>query len=395
MTTALRISALLLVALLAPAARAALTDNGDGTVTDTVTGLRWDKCSWGQTWDNATPPGTCAGGASTHAWSAALGVAITANGARHRARANWRLPNKNELASLARRDLAAPAIDGTAFPATPSSAYWSSTTLAATPADAWRLDFADGGLAGAAKSGTYAVRLVSGGGVYDNVPPGQPTGLLNDTGQTSCYDASNNVADCATVAADGGATPRQDARFGRDPAHAAGKYTKTGGGAAGFDFSKMCWNGDIEGSGTCTGTLVANTGAAASGTASTDWACTKDNRSNLIWSLQTVSGITWTDATATGSGSPIDTHNTATRCGFADGWRVPTRRELLSIVHHGASSPAIDTAYFPSTASNYYWSSDVYAPNAAGAWLVNFGNGFTNADDKTDTNLVRLVRSGQ
>jgi len=222
-----------------------------------------------------------------------------------------------------------------------------------------------------------------------------PTGLLNDTGQASCYDASNNVADCATVAADGGANPRQDARFGYDAKAAAGTLTKTGGGAAGFDFSKMCWNGDLEGAGTCTGTLVANTGATASGDAATDWACTKDNRSNLIWSLQTVSSITWTNATATGAGSPIETHNTASRCGFADGWRVPTRRELLSIVHHGASSPAIDTAYFPGTASSYYWSNDVYAPVAADAWGVYFKVGGTGANGKTNTNLVRLVRSGQ
>lgn len=37
---------------------AAFIDNGDGTITDATTGLVWDKCSIGQTWDNATPPGT-------------------------------------------------------------------------------------------------------------------------------------------------------------------------------------------------------------------------------------------------------------------------------------------------------------------------------------------------
>jgi hypothetical protein len=226
-----------------------------------------------------------------------------------------------------------------------------------------------------------------------------PTGLLNDTGQANCYDASNTAVACSVggVGSDAGTNPRQDGRYGRDPQAAAGKYTKTGGGAAGFDFSRMCWNGDIEGSGTCTGTLAANTGAAASGTASTDWACTKDNRTNLIWSLQTVSGITWNDATSTDSGSPIDTHNTATRCGFGDGWRVPTRRELFSIVHHGASNPAIDTAYFPSTASDYYWSSDVHG---IFAWNVHFHVGIFAANPNHDLNktipsLVRLVRSGQ
>jgi hypothetical protein len=218
-----------------------------------------------------------------------------------------------------------------------------------------------------------------------------PTGRLNDTGQTSCYKADNTVGDCAVYAADGGERPRQDGRFGRDRAGMA----KTGGGAAGFDFTKICWNGDAEGSGTCADALVANTTATASGTPATDWACTKDNHTNLIWSLQTVSSITWTNATATGDGSPIKAHNDASRCGFSDGWRVPSRRELLSIVHNGASNPAIDTSYFPSTASNWYWTSDIYAPDSAVAWNVFFDGGGTYGDHKASTGRVRLVRSGQ
>ena len=190
---------------------------------------------------------------------------------------------------------------------------------------------------------------------------------------------------------DGATYPRQDGRFGRDRAGMA----KVGGGAAGFDFTKLCWNGDAEGAGTCTGALVANTGASASGTPGTDWACTKDNHTNLIWSLQTVSGISWNDATSTAGGSPIATHNTASRCGFATGWRVPTRRELLSIVHHGAYSPAIDGAYFPATVNSGYGTNDSYAPNPANAWYVYFDGGYTYANYKTNTNHVRLVRSGQ
>lgn len=219
----------------------------------------------------------------------------------------------------------------------------------------------------------------------------QPTGRLNDTGQTQCYDGSTLVACTAANTGDGATYPRQDGRFGRDRAGMA----KVGGGAAGFDFTKMCWNGDAEGSGTCTGALVANTGASASGTPGTDWACTKDNHTNLIWSLQSVSGIGWNGATSTAGGSPIAAHNGASRCGHATGWRVPTRRELLSIVHHRASSPAIDGAYFPSTVSSRYWTNDSYAPNPALAWNVYFDNGSSNALFKTFTYHVRLVRSGQ
>ena len=222
-----------------------------------------------------------------------------------------------------------------------------------------------------------------------------PTGYLNDTGQTSCYKADNTVGDCAVDAADSGDRPRQDGRFGRDAkAGATPALTKTGGGAAGFDFSCVLWDGTVVHATDCTTTLVANTTATASGTPATDWACTKDNHTNLIWSLQAVSFIDWTNATATGDGSPIKAHNDASRCGFADGWRVPTRRELLSIVHHGASNPAIDGAYFPGSVASVYWSNDAYAPDSARAWYVDFGDGYSSDLSKTLVFYVRLVRSG-
>ncbi len=197
-------------------------------------------------------------------------------------------------------------------------------------------------------------------------------GTLNDTGQTLCYNNTAEIA-CAST----GTHPRQDAFFGRDANTA---LTKIGAGAAGFDFTKVCFNGSLN----CAG---AASNAAAPLT--TEWACTKDNHTNLIWSLETQTG-TWANATT----SLLTAANTATRCGFNTGWRLPTRRELLSIVHNGTSRPSIDTDYFPSTLSNFYWSNDTYAPNSDKAWLVNFVIGSTQANDKIDSVQVRLVRSG-
>lgn len=209
-----------------------------------------------------------------------------------------------------------------------------------------------------------------------------PTGLLNDTGQTQCYDASNlaHVCDAATTG-DAGVRPRQDGRFGRDVA----SPTKVGGGAAGFDFTKVCMDGTLN----CAG--AADTSASP---ASTAWACTKDNVTNLIWSLQSGNGDWTTYAQST---LPTAT-NAANRCQYNTGWRLPTRRELLSIVLNDGSNPAIDANYFPYTQNSSYWTSDTYASSTSLAWFVYFTNnvdrGGTNADSKSSAYSVRLVRSG-
>lgn len=210
-----------------------------------------------------------------------------------------------------------------------------------------------------------------------------PTGLLNDTGQDTCYDGASLVACTPANSGDAAANPRQDGRFGRDAAAVAGTLTKTGAGAAGFDYIRVCMSGELAGQGAC----PANP---AQGTSANQWACTKDNVTNLIWSLDSPI-YNWTDATTTYPTAM----NATNRCGFNTDWRLPTRRELLSIVHNGAWSPAIDSAYFPGTASNWYWSADTYAPGPAFAWFVYFYDGNTNVDNKSNSFYVRLVRSGQ
>lgn len=122
----------LLMFFLALPAQAAFTDNGDGTVSDTVTGLMWDQCSWGLSGVNCAT-----GAASKHTWAQALGVAVTANAANHKGHNDWRLPNKNELESLVDLTRSSPSIDTAAFPNTESNLYWSSTNYAPDPALAW------------------------------------------------------------------------------------------------------------------------------------------------------------------------------------------------------------------------------------------------------------------
>ncbi len=150
-------------------ASAAFTDHGDGTVTDTDTGLMWDQCSWGQDYIPGPPPSCDPDPTSTnytYPWSNALGLAVTANTDLHRGYDDWRLPNRTELESLVDITAVSPAIDSNAFPNTASLWYWSSTTYPFDPLNpewAWYVSFQDGYSFATAQTLAYNVRLVRGG----------------------------------------------------------------------------------------------------------------------------------------------------------------------------------------------------------------------------------------
>ncbi len=213
-----------------------------------------------------------------------------------------------------------------------------------------------------------------------------PTGLLNDTGLTECFNGSI-METCSTSNTDNSAGfPRQDGRFGRD---ALTSLVKIGAGAAGFDFSKLCHSGELAGIGACPLNPPANTGVNPS---ANQWACTKDNVTRLIWSLNIRTGTSWNDASQ--ATFPDAGHNTITRCGLSTGWRLPTRSELLTIVHLGTTNGyAIDRDYFPAITDDWYWSSDSYLPDPSRAWFVSYRSGFAGSETKSNPDHVILVRS--
>ena len=79
-------------------------------------------------------------------------------------------------------------------------------------------------------------------------------------------------------------------------------------------------------------------------------------------------------------------------CGYAD-WRLPTRKELLSIIDYGSAIPMIDSNYFP-TAGEFIWSSTPLALETSSAWGVYFNYGNSFSFDRQNARQVRLVRGG-
>jgi len=73
------------------------------------------------------------------------------------------------------------------------------------------------------------------------------------------------------------------------------------------------------------------------------------------------------------------------------GWRLPNKKELLSIVDYSRHNPAIDTI-FANTTSSHYWSSTTHANYTSNAWIVYFGNGNTKYYHKSNSFYVRCVR---
>jgi hypothetical protein len=120
----------------------AFVDNGDDTVSDTSTGLMWQQADNGaeRTWRNALS--TCE----------ALELA---------GQTDWRLPDIRELQSIVDDSNSGPAVPS-AFTSN-SENYWSATTDAQFPGDAWYVYFGSGFAGNDSKGNLYRVRCVRGG----------------------------------------------------------------------------------------------------------------------------------------------------------------------------------------------------------------------------------------
>ena len=114
-----------------------------------------------------------------------------------------------------------------------------------------------------------------------------------------------------------------------------------------------------------------------------------DNVTGLIWKQEDneTCFYTWEQALTYCEDSLI-------LAGYSD-WRLPSKKELLSIVDYGTTNPSIDSTSFPNTNPSPYWSSVTSASNMSYAWYVSFSNGFVDNLYKSANFYVRCVRAGQ
>ena len=175
-------------------------------------------------------------------------------------------------------------------------------------------------------------------------------------------------------------------------------------------------------------TKIANDGSvlpekAALGSGATDWACTRENNTGLVWEVKTPTGLrgmnhtfTWLDSdsktnsngraigapsggTCAASGR-CDTEkyvadvNAAGLCGAKD-WRMPTSKELERITSLRLNTPAVEATFFPNLTSNFYWSGTPGSYYSFSAWSVNVLDAKAYYFHRTGSLGVRLVRGAR
>jgi hypothetical protein len=269
---------------------------------------------------------------------------------------NWRLPNKNELASLVSFNLSKapysdfPEVSDLSISNQAYGHYWSSSTSSYYNLSGWEVHFNVGSVYTEYKTQykKYYVRCVY--GLADNNPcdnnpcpgfsnstgecrpisktfyvcgcsdgyhwRGTDTGCVEEvtignicTGQTTCSDNGNEIT-CPSSEAD---------FYGQDAQYAASGACKP------QSFTVKTVSGQ---------NIVV------------------DNNTGLEWQqiLDETATYTWEGAQNYCSGLNY--------AGYSSGWRVPTPQELLTLVDNNKYWPAINTTIFPNmTKGNYIWTS--------------------------------------
>ena len=252
---------------------------------------------------------------------------------------------------------------------------------------------------------------------------------LNDTGITKGISDDGAVVACSTSA-----NERQDCKQGRDADNFDQTLMKRGGGAVGFDFTRLHYDG-----------AEYDTKRANPSFQRNPWACVQDNQTGLVWEvkhtdesaanygdldssvldLQSHDAVfQWRGTTAVGEDSDstlrgeyyndwnnlVSSINRIGLCGYSD-WRVPTLQELVSLAHLGNTDQGIDTNYFPNidSANGSFWSASAKISEASkadaesgfrkgnlresSAWQFDFPNQRIVPVSRETKARVRLVRS--
>jgi hypothetical protein len=333
-----------------PASR--FTENGDGTVTDNLTGLVWSKHA------NApsralpnTPLNNCPNAETDMLWLEALDFITCLNANRHAGFSDWRLPNVNELESMVNLGAADSAayLNANGFGFGPGLSqvqpiqYWAATSDASNPATqsaaaAWDVDLVKGNSYSTLKNeltrGVWPVRGTSTG----------PAQLIR-TGQTGCFDDVGDSGDKHPCSGSG-----EDGEKQAGAVVPTDRFKMNAGATFAFDrVSGLIWS----------------TATQTPGPAACD-----DTGLNLDWQQAL---------------DHVECLNETAYLGRTD-WRIPNRKELQSLIDYSKGAPALPAGHpFNDKLGKTYWTGTTDATSPTDAWVVRMFDGNISSAGKAAT----------
>lgn len=331
------------------------TDNGNGTVRDNLTGLTWSR--HGNAPDRALA-NPCPNAEEDMSWQAALDFVACLNSSAYLGFSDWRLPNVNELESVAHAGVGDTSefLTEVGFGLEPldtlvqPSRYWTSTTDASFTDSAWDVDMVAGGF----PLSSIKVPQIAGLDTRSVWPVrGESTGpaRVGKTGQASCFDGAGASVSCNGTGQDGATstgTAAPSPRF------------KTGGDGT-FVLDRMTgliWT-------TTAGTPAPASPAEPAGCAPAG------------------SSLPWQEAL-----DHISCLNRNTYLGMSQ-WRLPNRREMRSLVDYSAFGPALPAGNpFSDLLGDTYWTSTTDAGQPDRAWTVSMFDGSLGVSGKLNGGIL-------
>jgi hypothetical protein len=147
---------------------------------------------------------------------------------------------------------------------------------------------------------------------------------------------------------------------------------------------------------------------------SSQWNCVFDDKTELIWEVKTdKQGLqnknntyTWfEDESGEQNGKYSNSCDWGSNCNSkkyiielnktglcnSSNWRLPTEKELSSLLFYSDYNPLINTDYFPNTQAKYYWSSTSHNKNPSVAIDIPFFYGGKRGSDKSFNSHIRGV----
>jgi hypothetical protein len=107
-----------------------------------------------------------------------------------------------------------------------------------------------------------------------------------------------------------------------------------------------------------------------------------DNVTGLMWQKQN-ERYNWDDA--------VNFCENLTLADYSD-WRLPSKKELMTILDYGTYSPSLNQTFFPDYGISYYWTSNIHAYDPFNAWMVWVLYGTALYDSKGFNHEVRCIR---